>query len=32
MFEQDLDNIHKYSSDVIVTGSKKFKVDASDED
>ena len=30
MFEQDIDNIHKYQSDVVITGSKKFKIDATD--
>ena len=30
MFEQDIDNIHKYQSDVVITGKKKFQIDKND--
>ena len=32
MFEQDEDNIHKYQSDVVITGSKKFQIDRDDSE
>ena len=32
MLEQDYDNLHKYLSDVVVAGSKKFVIDREDSE